>query len=190
MILRIAINGCGRIGRCFLQAPTRVSGTGALPGGGHQAGRPGKHMAYLTRYDSTHGCFQATWKRWGLPERSTVRRSIFRDTPERALIRQPSVWMCWWRHPERYSHRHELERFWRRGAGVCFVTSARGSDVDRTVVFGMNHEQLSGGGAHRVGGLVHHQRDHSSAEPGPPNWHQSRPYSCACVEVMNDQPHR
>jgi len=57
MALRIAINGYGRIGRCFLRALL------ASPARGHfevvAINEPAdlESMAYLTRFDSTHGCF-------------------------------------------------------------------------------------------------------------------------------------
>ena len=60
MALRIAINGYGRIGRCFLRALL------ASPARGHfevvAINEPAdlESMAYLTRFDSTHGCFPGT----------------------------------------------------------------------------------------------------------------------------------
>ena len=57
MPLRIAINGYGRIGRCFLRAlmvsPLRDRFSVVA------INEPAdlESMAYLTRFDSTHGCF-------------------------------------------------------------------------------------------------------------------------------------
>ena len=60
MALRIAINGYGRIGRCFLRAllASPVRGQFSVVAINEPADL--ESMAYLTRFDSTHGCFPGT----------------------------------------------------------------------------------------------------------------------------------
>ena len=53
--LRLAINGYGRIGRCFLRALLESPSAGHLQVVAINEPANLESMAYLTRYDSTHG---------------------------------------------------------------------------------------------------------------------------------------
>jgi glyceraldehyde-3-phosphate dehydrogenase type I len=142
---RLAINGYGRIGRCFLRAlhesPLRhkfqivaINEPADL-----------ESMAHLTRFDSTHGVF---------PGKVEVRDDVLLVDDEPIAVSHAST-------PEgvdwgglgidmlvecsgHYGARADLERFLAAGCPRILVShpahSAR--DVDFTVVFGTNHEQL------------------------------------------------
>lgn len=56
---RLAINGYGRIGRCFLRALLESPAAPALQVVAINEPANLESMAYLTRYDSTHGRFPA-----------------------------------------------------------------------------------------------------------------------------------
>jgi D-erythrose 4-phosphate dehydrogenase len=55
---RVAINGYGRIGRCFLRALLESPSAGNLQVVAINEPANLESMAYLTRYDSTHGRFR------------------------------------------------------------------------------------------------------------------------------------
>jgi D-erythrose 4-phosphate dehydrogenase len=57
MPLRLAINGYGRIGRCFLRALLESPVAHNLQVVAINEPANLESMAYLTRYDSTHGRF-------------------------------------------------------------------------------------------------------------------------------------
>ncbi len=144
---RIAINGYGRIGRCYLRAL-------------HEAGLAGHYrivainepadlasIAYLTRFDSTHGRFP------GVVDRSE--RELIVDghaiqvshasTPEEvdwAALQLDLVVEC----SGQYGGRRELQRFVDAGCPRLLLSHPgnRAEDVDATVVFGINEGELRG----------------------------------------------
>jgi len=146
-MLKLAINGYGRIGRCFLRAlyesPLRseiavvaINEPAALDS-----------MAYLTRFDSTHGRF---------PGKVDIRDGylcIDDDAIEISHARTAEA--VDWRRLKidllveasgRYSDRRELESFLAAGCPRLLLSQPghSASDVDRTIVQGMNHESLVG----------------------------------------------
>ena len=147
MPLRIAINGYGRIGRCFLRAlmvsPLRDRFSVVA------INEPAdlESMAYLTRFDSTHGCFPGTVESGEACLRIDGRSiPVFHahspDGVDWASIGVDLLVEA----SGQYGRRHELEAFLDAGCR-CLLLSHPGqgaTDVDRTVVFGMNHEQLRG----------------------------------------------
>lgn len=146
--LRIAINGYGRIGRCFLRAlhesPCReqlqvvaINEPAAL-----------ESIAYLTRFDSTHGRFPAAVELQGqhlLIDGKPI--AVSHETAPEAVD--------WIAHgvdlvvecSGRYSTRSELERFLAAGCPRLLLSHPANSaaDVDATIVYGINHEALNGG---------------------------------------------
>jgi glyceraldehyde 3-phosphate dehydrogenase/D-erythrose 4-phosphate dehydrogenase len=147
MSLRLAINGYGRIGRCFLRA---------LHASPHRhdiivvaINEPAdlESMAYLTRFDSTHGRFAAQVE----------------VAPDTLLIDSQPIVVSHGRRPQdvdwkalgidllveasgRYAHRGELEAFIAAGCPRLLLSQPAHSaeDVDRTVVYGFNEARLSG----------------------------------------------
>lgn len=147
MALRIAINGYGRIGRCFLRALL------ASPARGHfevvAINEPAdlESMAYLTRFDSTHGCFPGTVEvgPGSLCIDGRTIRVFHADTPEGVAWGELGVDVLV-EASGRYSHRPDLERFLTAGCRRVLLShpGQTAEDVDQTIVFGMNHELLTG----------------------------------------------
>lgn len=144
---RVALNGYGRIGRCVLRAlHERTSPAGfdivALNDIADQ-----QSIEYLTRFDSTHGRFPGEVRvEDDCLHINGVCVKVLREAqPEQVdwqaldidlLIECSGV----------YTHRSDAGRF--LGAGVPRVLfsqpMASAADADATVVYGINHQQLSG----------------------------------------------
>ena len=147
MALRIAINGYGRIGRCFLRAlvvsPLRSKFTVVA------INEPAdlESMAYLTRFDSTHGCFPGVVEVGdGCLRIDGADIPVFHvSTPGGVDWASLGVDLLI-EASGQYSCRHELEAF--LDAGCCRVLLSHpglsAADVDQTIVFGMNHHLLKG----------------------------------------------
>ena len=142
--LRIAINGYGRIGRCVLRAL-------------HESPHYRKQieivginepsdlatMAYLTRFDSTHGVFPATVEELedGLMVDGRAISVTHAFTPEEvdwAALEIDMVLEC----SGRYGSRKDFQRFIDAGCPRILVSHPGESaeDVDFTVVYGINHD--------------------------------------------------
>jgi glyceraldehyde 3-phosphate dehydrogenase/D-erythrose 4-phosphate dehydrogenase len=104
-------------------------------------------MAYLTRFDSTHGRFPGTVDVAG--------ETLVVDGEAIAVSHAETPAAVDWRALDidllveasgRYSHRHQLEAFLEAGCPRLLLSQPGHSaaDVDRTIVFGMNQETLSG----------------------------------------------
>ena len=104
-------------------------------------------MAYLTRFDSTHGCFPGTVEVGDncLRIDGTDIPVFHADTPEGVDWRAIGVDILI-EASGRYSYRHELQRFLDAGCRRLLLSHPGHSagDVDQTIVFGMNHELLTG----------------------------------------------
>ncbi|GAB1393204.1 erythrose-4-phosphate dehydrogenase [Rhodocyclaceae bacterium] len=147
MTLRIAINGYGRIGRCFLRALHESPLRDRLAVVAINEPADLDSMAYLTRFDSTHGRFS------GMVE----------CTSDGLVINGQRIHVTHERKPDavpwgelgidllvecsgRYSHRVELEQFLAAGCPRLLLSHPGHSaaDVDRTIVFGYNDATLIG----------------------------------------------
>lgn len=147
MGLRIAINGYGRIGRCFVRAlsvsPERqrfslvaINEPAAL-----------ESMLYLTRFDSTHGPFP------GRVDLSDGGLAI--DDAEVLVFHQTSPAAVDWRPLEvdllieasgAYATRAELQGFLDAGCRRVLLSNpgVSAAEVDQTIVFGFNQQLLTG----------------------------------------------
>lgn len=145
---RIAINGYGRIGRCFLRALFETGLSKALRVVAINEPADLQSIAYLTRFDSTHGRFP------GVVEIRDDRLLIGGDAIVVTHATTPEA--VDWRALEldlvvecsgHYSSRAELTRFLEAGCPRLLLSHPgnSGEDVDATVVYGTNHEALSGG---------------------------------------------
>jgi glyceraldehyde 3-phosphate dehydrogenase/D-erythrose 4-phosphate dehydrogenase len=147
MSLRIAINGYGRIGRCFLRALHESPLRERLRVVAINEPADLDSMAYLTRFDSTHGRFP------GKVEVDAGRLVVdgaaiavtHARTPEAVPWRDLGIDLvaeC----SGRYASRHELERFLAAGCPRLLLSHPgnAAADVDRTAVFGITHETLRG----------------------------------------------
>jgi glyceraldehyde 3-phosphate dehydrogenase/D-erythrose 4-phosphate dehydrogenase len=144
---RLAINGYGRIGRCFLRA-LQESDLGKyfqVVAINEPADLPS--ITYLTRFDSTHGRFPGTVEQaeGGLLIDGHFIAVSHASTPEAVnwvgldidLLVECSG---------QYSNREALERFTAAGCPRLLLSHPANSaeDVDATVVYGINLKKLRG----------------------------------------------
>lgn len=145
--LRLAINGYGRIGRCVLRAVYESPLKDAFQIVAINEPADLATMVYLTQFDSTHGVFPGKVEQGG----------------DRLVINGRSIPVSHGHEPEdvdweglgvdlllecsgRYGAREQLQRFIDSGCPRVLVSQPANSaqDVDFTVVYGINHEQLTG----------------------------------------------
>jgi len=142
-VLRLAINGYGRIGRSVLRAlyesPLRAELQVVAINELADAGT----VLHLTRYDSTHGRFPR-------PLEGDERRLLV-DGDAIALLCKPSMEDLPWGElgvdivlecTGAFSDRATAEQHLQRGAGKVLFSQPAQPDVDWTVVYGVNHGQL------------------------------------------------
>ncbi len=147
MSLRIAINGYGRIGRCFLRALQESPLRGKVSVVAINEPADIESMAYLTRFDSTHGRFPGTVEVRG--EEMLIDGQVVRVT--HAVTPQGVDWRALQidlliEASGRYTTRAELQAFLDAGCPRLLLSHPGhgAGDVDRTIVFGSNHESLVG----------------------------------------------
>ena len=142
-MLRLAINGYGRIGRSVLRAlyesPLRESLRVVAVNELADAGT----VLHLTRYDTTHG-------RFALPLGGDDRQLQI-DGDIIALLRDPDIGNLPWGElgvdmvlecTGAFSDRPTAEHHLEQGAGKVLFSQPAQADVDATVVYGVNHRQL------------------------------------------------
>ena len=142
-MLRLAINGYGRIGRCVLRAlyesPLRnqlqVVAINELADAGT--------VLHLSRYDSTHGRFPAKL------EGDAYQLRVGGDAI--ALLSQPDIGQLPWGDlgvdlvlecTGAFSDRATAELHLHQGATRVLFSQPAQADVDATVVYGVNHREL------------------------------------------------
>ena len=142
---RLAINGYGRIGRCFLRA--LLESPAAHPLRVVAINEPAnlESITYLTRYDSTHGRFP------GLVE--ATGDSLHIDGHPIRVSHNRSPEETHWRDIDLvvecsgiYGRRPELARFLTAGAPRLLLShpGASSEDVDATIIAGINQDKLTG----------------------------------------------
>ncbi|KRW61587.1 erythrose-4-phosphate dehydrogenase [Pseudomonas sp. TTU2014-080ASC] len=144
---RVALNGYGRIGRCVLRA-LHERGAGArleivaLNDLADQAS-----IEYLTRFDSTHGRFPGEVSVDGdcLHINGDCVKVLREATPEAIdwdALEIDLLLEC----SGQYTNRVQAERFLRAGAPKVLLSQPMSSesDVDATVVYGVNQSLLTG----------------------------------------------
>ena len=142
---RLAINGYGRIGRCFLRALLESPAAHDLHVTAINEPANLESITYLTRYDSTHGRFPGQVEAADgklLVDDQTIRISHFR-TPEETDWRDIDLVVeC----SGAYGRRTDLGRFLAAGAPRLLLShpGASADDVDATIVAGINQQTLSG----------------------------------------------
>jgi erythrose-4-phosphate dehydrogenase len=145
--VRLAINGYGRIGRCFLRALHESPLKSKFQIVAINEPADLDSMAYLTRFDSTHGVFSGTVEQ-GLDSLIVNGQSIkvtHGRTPEEidwAGLGIDILVEC----SGHYGSREELTRFIKAGCPRLLLSQPgrSGQDVDFTAVYGVNHHLLSG----------------------------------------------
>lgn len=148
-MLRLAINGYGRIGRSVLRAlyesplksRLQVVAVNELADAGT--------VLHLTRYDSTHGRFSGALE--------GDQRHLWVDGQSIELLSKPDIPDLPWADlgvdmvmecTGAFSDRATAEQHLEQGAGKVLFSQPAQSDVDATVVYGINHQLLRAG--HRV----------------------------------------
>lgn len=144
---RIAINGYGRIGRSFLRA-VQESGLREQITVVH-INEPADidSIAYLTRFDSTHGRFPGSVEKrsGGLfidDSHISVSHATLPQNVDWTALGIDLVVEC----SGQYGQRHELDAFLSAGVSRLLLSHPGHSagDVDATIVYGVNHGTLTG----------------------------------------------
>ena len=143
MAIRVGINGFGRIGRLVLRAACEANRSDIEVVGINDLG-PVETNAHLFRYDSVHGRFAGevkTGEDW-----IDVGRGRIKVTAERDPAKLP------WKELKVdvalectgiFTKREQATKHLEAGARRVLI-SAPGDNVDLTVVFGVNHDKLTG----------------------------------------------
>ena len=147
MAISVAINGYGRIGRCFLRALCEAQQSGLCPDIHVVAINEladNNTIAHLTRYDSTHGRFAGEVTLAG--DRLQV------DQHSIQVLHQENIEALPWQAlaidlvlecSGSFSDRQTAERHLAAGAKRLLFSQPAESDVDITVVYGVNDQQLA-----------------------------------------------
>lgn len=139
MTIRIGINGFGRIGRNILRALTESDRTDLTVTAINDLA-PLAMQAHLLRNDSVHGRFPGkvmTGDGWLDVGRGPIRCSSERDTSRLDWTDTDIVLEC----TGAFTTREAAAGHLARGTGQVLI-SAPGTDVDRTIVFGVNEHTL------------------------------------------------
>lgn len=143
--LRLAINGYGRIGRCFLRAIHEAGLAGDIQVVAINEPADRDSIAYLTQFDSTHGRFPGTVSldAAGLRLNGQTIALSHQQQPEAvdwASHRLDLLVEC----SGQYSQRQQLQAFVDAGVPRLLLShpGQSAADVDATVVFGVNQQSL------------------------------------------------
>ena len=148
-MLRLAINGYGRIGRSVLRALYESSLREELQVVAVNELADAGTVLHLTRYDSTHG-------RFPLPLEGDEQQLVV-DGDHIHLLSDPDIDRLPWgalgvdlvlECTGAFSDRATAERHLAQGASRVLFSQPAQADVDATVVYGVNHQELRGD--HRI----------------------------------------
>ncbi len=152
-IKRIAINGYGRIGRAVLRAIEERSLQHKLQVVAINDLGIAESVVYETRYDSVHGAFPAVVETTDrgmrvVSDHATTSIVLLQVSDANALpwadLDVDLVMECSGKMSERKLAQQHLTS----GAGKVLIGAAAGTDVDLTVVYGINHELIKP--SHRI----------------------------------------
>jgi erythrose-4-phosphate dehydrogenase len=152
-MVRIAINGFGRIGRTVLRALQESSHREVLQVVAINELADAATVAHLTRYDSTHGRFPGSVELIGDRLRVTGAAGV----REKRLLRQPDIKELDWSDLDvdivlecsgAFTDRATAELHIVNGAKRVLFSQPAEPDVDATIVFGVNESTLAPG--HRI----------------------------------------
>ncbi|ROT99165.1 type I glyceraldehyde-3-phosphate dehydrogenase [Marinobacter sp. R17] len=144
MAYRLAINGYGRIGQCVLRALYENDYRDALQVVAINELSDLETIAHLTRYDSTHGRFRGDVNSNGTglvvngDEIQVLRASHPAELPWSSLD-VDLVLECTGAFSDRATAQHHLDA----GAPRLLFSQPAEPDVDRTVVYGINEQDLT-----------------------------------------------
>ena len=146
MTIRVAINGYGRIGRCFLRAlceSQQLALSQSIQVVAINELADNNTIAHLTRYDSTHGRFSGSVSLQG--------DSLQVDKQTIQIVHEETIEALPWKALNidlvvectgSFSDRHTARRHLDAGAKRLLFSQPAGSDVDITIVYGVNDDQL------------------------------------------------
>jgi D-erythrose 4-phosphate dehydrogenase len=141
---RVAINGYGRIGRCILRALTELGERSPFHVVAINEIADPNTIAYLTKYDSTHGPFPGNVALEG-------DALIINGTPIK-LCNEKYIEQLPWAALDidlvlectgRFSDRATAEQHLAVGAKRVLFSQPAEADVDATIVYGVNHTELT-----------------------------------------------
>ncbi len=140
MTVKIAINGFGRIGRCVLRALVETGFDGIEVVAINDLAAP-ETLLHLLKYDSVHGRLKAEARLEG--DTLYVAGQAIRLTAERDPAKLPwsdvdVAYEC----TGFFTERDKAAAHFENGSKRVLI-SAPGKNVDRTVVFGVNHADLT-----------------------------------------------
>ncbi len=143
MRYRLAINGYGRIGRCVLRTLYESGRTGEFEVVGINELSHIESIAHLTRFDSTHGRFDG--------DVSFEKETLFINGQPIAVSGQRDVEKLPWSELDvdvvmecsgAFTERATAEDHLKSGAKKVIFACPAGTDVDATIVYGINHHLL------------------------------------------------
>ena len=143
-MLRVAINGYGRIGRTLLRALQESPHRDAVRVVAINELADAPTVAHLTRYDSTHGRFPG--------EVELLEDRLRINGQDKVLLREEDVANLDWSSigvdmllecSGAFSDRLTAERHLKAGVQRVLFSQPAEPDVDATVVYGVNHDSLS-----------------------------------------------
>ena len=144
-MIRVAINGYGRIGRSVLRAAYEYKLQDQVKIVAINEPADNKTIAHLTRYDSTHGRF--------LGEVNCDENTLTVCGDSIAIVHQDDLDQLPWAALKidvvlecigSFSDRNNAEKHLHSGAKRVLFSQPAESDVDATIVYGYNHQQLTG----------------------------------------------
>ena len=144
-MIRVAINGYGRIGRSVLRAIYESELQDQIKIVAINEPADNKTIAHLTRYDSTHGRFKG--------EVIADDKSLNICGDSIAIVHQEDLNQLPWSTLDidvvlecsgSFSDRKTAEKHLQSGAKRVLFSQPAESDVDATIVYGFNHKQLKG----------------------------------------------
>jgi D-erythrose 4-phosphate dehydrogenase len=144
-MIRVAINGYGRIGRSVLRAVYESKLQDQIKIVAINEPADNKTIAHLTRYDSTHGRFagEVTGDDKALNVCGDSITIVHQDNLDQlpwSALNIDVVLEC----SGSFSNRHKAEQHLQSGAKRVLFSQPAESDVDATIVYGYNHQQLTG----------------------------------------------
>jgi erythrose-4-phosphate dehydrogenase len=144
-MIRVAVNGYGRIGRSVLRAVYESKLQDQIKIVAINEPADNKTIAHLTRYDSTHGRF--------LGEVNFDENTLTVCGDSIAIVHEDNLDQLPWSDLNvdvvlecsgSFSDRRTAEKHIKSGAKRVLFSQPAESDVDATIVYGYNHHQLTG----------------------------------------------
>ena len=144
-MIRVAVNGYGRIGRSVLRAVYESKLQDQIKIVAINEPADNKTIAHLTRYDSTHGRF--------LGEVNCDENTLTVCGDSIAIVHEDNLDQLLWSDLNvdvvlecsgSFSDRKTAEKHIKSGAKRVLFSQPAESDVDATIVYGYNHHQLTG----------------------------------------------